>query len=119
MRAFAYRASGCSQIDTHKPAIIRDADRGSSRGLGESKLQWSSTVTTEYRNRISVPEIARRLELGRQAIYEMLERGMLPGIRLRKRWIITRHAYLQWEDTCGFQNTRDFRRPDTSATLAV
>lgn len=51
--------------------------------------------------RITVPEIARRLGLGRLAVYAMLEKGMIPGIRLGRRWIITRHAYEQWERTCG------------------
>jgi hypothetical protein len=34
-------------------------------------------------------------------VYGMLEQGILPGIRLGRRWIITRHAYEQWERTCG------------------
>jgi len=52
-------------------------------------------------SRISVPEIARGLGVGRMAVYAMLERGIIPGIRLGRRWIITRHAYEQWERTCG------------------
>jgi excisionase family DNA binding protein len=52
-------------------------------------------------DRISVPEIARRLEIGRLAVYALLEQGILPGIRLGRRWIITRSAYEQWERTCG------------------
>jgi hypothetical protein len=31
----------------------------------------------------------------------MLEQGIIPSIRLGRRWIITRHAYQQWERTCG------------------
>jgi excisionase family DNA binding protein len=54
-------------------------------------------------SRISVPEIARRLDIGRLAVYAMLDQGILPGIRLGRRWIITRHAYEQWERTCGTQ----------------
>ena len=50
---------------------------------------------------MSVDEIARRLEIGRLAVYAMLEQGIVPGIRLGRRWIITRHAYEQWERTCG------------------
>jgi len=53
--------------------------------------------------RITVPEITRRLGIGRQAVYTMLEQGIIPGIRLVRRWIITRHAYEQWERTCGTQ----------------
>ena len=52
-------------------------------------------------NRMSVEEIARRLDVGRLAVYAMLEQGILPGIRLGRRWIITRHAYEEWERTCG------------------
>ena len=54
-------------------------------------------------NRISVEEIARRLSIGRLSVYSMLERGIMPGIRLGRRWIITRHAYNQCERTCGMR----------------
>jgi excisionase family DNA binding protein len=54
-------------------------------------------------NRMSVPEIAQRLDIGRIAVYAMLEQGILPGVRLGRRWIITRHAYEQWERTCGLR----------------
>jgi len=52
-------------------------------------------------NRMSVGEIAERLNVGRLAVYAMLEQGIMPGIRLGRRWIVTRHAYEQWERTCG------------------
>jgi excisionase family DNA binding protein len=51
--------------------------------------------------RISVEEIAARLKIGRIAVYSMLENRIIPAIRLGRRWIITRHAYEQWERTCG------------------
>ena len=54
-------------------------------------------------SRISVPEIALRLEIGRLAVYALLDQGIMPGIRLGRRWIITRHAYEQWERTCGMR----------------
>jgi excisionase family DNA binding protein len=54
--------------------------------------------------RMSVPEIARRLAIGRLAVYAMLEEGILPGIRVGRRWIITRHAYEQWERSCGLRS---------------
>jgi excisionase family DNA binding protein len=50
---------------------------------------------------MSIPEIAERLAIGRLAVYAMLERGLLPGVRLGRRWIVTRHAYEHWERTCG------------------
>jgi excisionase family DNA binding protein len=54
--------------------------------------------------RITVAEIARHLNLGRQTVYSMLEGGILPGFRLGQRWLITRHAYEEWERSCGKSN---------------
>src|SRR6202022_1471225 len=70
------------------------------RHSGELQLRRAS-------NRISVAEIARRLEIGRLAVYAMLEQGIMPGIRLGRRWIVTRHAYEQWERTCGVRTNSD------------
>jgi excisionase family DNA binding protein len=50
---------------------------------------------------IRVPEIARRLGVGRLKIYAMLEAGVIPGIHFGRKWIITRFAYENWERTCG------------------
>ena len=61
--------------------------------------------------RISVLEIAGRLNLGRMSVYLMLEQGIIPGIRLGRRWIITRHAYLAWERGCGLRAETGLRRP--------
>jgi excisionase family DNA binding protein len=52
-------------------------------------------------SRITVVEIAKRLDIGKMAVYSMLEKGILPGFRLGRRWIITRQAYEQWERDCG------------------
>src|SRR6266576_4694396 len=57
--------------------------------------------------RMTVQEIAERLNLGRQTVYDVLEHGILPGIRLGQRWLITRHAYEQWEKTCGLRLAPD------------
>jgi excisionase family DNA binding protein len=51
--------------------------------------------------RVTIPEIAKRLAIGRLAVYSMLEQGIIPAIRLGKRWIVTRHSYLEWERTAG------------------
>jgi excisionase family DNA binding protein len=59
---------------------------------------------TEGSKRITVPEIAQRLNIGRLAVYAMLARETIPGIRLGRRWIITRHAYEAWERTCGMRS---------------
>jgi excisionase family DNA binding protein len=66
----------------------------------ESALR-TGVLQEQLAGRISVPEITRRLDLGRLAVYAMLEQGILPGIRLGRRWIVTRHAYEHWERTCG------------------
>jgi excisionase family DNA binding protein len=55
-------------------------------------------------SRMSVEEIAERLNIGRLAVYRMLERGIIPAIRLGRPWIITRHAYEEWERTCGMRS---------------
>jgi hypothetical protein len=41
--------------------------------------------------------------IGRLAVYALLEQGIIPGIRLGRRWIVTRHASEQWERTCGMR----------------
>lgn len=53
---------------------------------------------------MSAVEIARRLNIGRLAVYEMLQQGIIPGVRVGRRWIVTRHAYEQWERTCGVRS---------------
>lgn len=68
-------------------------------------------------SRMSVPEIARRLDIGRMAVYTMLEQGILPGIRLGRRWIITRHAYEQWERTCGMRRGTGLHPPQELMVL--
>jgi excisionase family DNA binding protein len=50
---------------------------------------------------MSIPEIANRLSVGRLAVYTMLEQGIIPAIRLGRRWIVTRNAFENWERTCG------------------
>ena len=51
--------------------------------------------------RLTVEQIARRLNVGRQTVYAMLEQGIVPGIRLGQRWLVTKHAYEEWERNCG------------------
>ena len=72
--------------------------------LTNSSSEYRSERSTgRLSSRMSVPEIARRLQIGRVAVYSMLEEGTMPGIRLGRRWIITRHAYEQWERPGGMQ----------------
>lgn len=60
--------------------------------------------------RMSVQEIAQRLSIGRVAVYSMLEQGIIPGVRLGRRWIVTRQSYLAWERTCGTRASTGLRR---------
>src|SRR5205823_11170218 len=60
--------------------------------MSDSREKPNSPEEERLSKRMSVEEIARRLEIGRLAVYAMLERGIMPGIRLGRRWIITRHA---------------------------
>lgn len=67
-------------------------------------IQTSQADMTQSEcGRISVPEIAQRLKIGRMAVYSMLEQSLMPGLRVGRRWVITRRAYLTWEETCGFR----------------
>ena len=67
------------------------------------RLPSSGDGLAESCERISVPGIAKRLKIGRLAVYAMLEQGIIPAVRLGRRWIITREAYLAWERSCGRQ----------------
>ncbi len=69
-------------------------------------------LTPELSGRISVPEIAQRLRIGRLAVYAMLEQGIIPAIRLGRRWIITRCAYNTWEETCGLRRGAGLSSPN-------
>jgi excisionase family DNA binding protein len=71
----------------------------------------------ETPSRITVPEIARRLKIGRLAVYTMLEHGIIPGIRIRRRWIITGQAYEQWERTCGVRTGPGLTAPPEVTVL--
>jgi excisionase family DNA binding protein len=60
-----------------------------------------SNATQSKSARLSVEEIAQRLNVGRLAVYTMLEQGIIPGLRVGRRWIVTRYAYENWERSCG------------------
>ena len=83
----------------------------SSKAMAERAQPRADGLADSPSSRISVPEIARRLNVGRLAVYSMLKQGIIPGVRLGRRWIITRHAYLAWERTCGRRTGAGLRRP--------
>ena len=69
------------------------------RGCASTRSEKVASDDTS--SRMSIPEIAKRLSVGRIAVYTMLEQGIIPAIRLGRRWIVTRHAFENWERTCG------------------
>src|ERR1017187_2276700 len=78
-----------------RPAsAARRLTRTSSKAMAENAQPSADRLADSPSSRISVLEIARRLNVGRLAVYSMLEQGIIPGVRLGRRWIITRHAYL-------------------------
>src|SRR5262249_23681817 len=58
--------------------------------------QLTRPTSSSGNGRMSIEEISQRLGVGRLAVYSMLEQQIIPGIRLGRRWIVTRHAYEQW-----------------------
>jgi excisionase family DNA binding protein len=83
------RVQGGVHRDTHE----------SNRGVYSEQTTSETTTNCGTRddalpgqlgNRMSVEEIARRLDIGRLAVYAMLEQGLLPGIRLGRR--VDRHT---------------------------
>lgn len=94
------RVQDRAHCDAHKP----NSGACSELTMSETMPDCGSgmdALPTRLGNRVSIPEIARRLDIGRLAVYAMLEQGLLPGIRLGRRWIVTRQAYAEWERTCG------------------
>ena len=85
--------------------------------MAKTVITPADSATDAPSARISVPEIARRLGIGRLAVYSMLQQGIIPGIRLGRRWIITRPAYLAWERKCGLRAATGLRRPPEVVVL--
>ncbi len=95
---------GPSPEESAQPPDRTDTDRTQISDAMTKPLQPSSDELGASPSwRISVPEIATRLRIGRLAVYAMLEQGIIPAIRLGRRWIITRRAYNTWEETCGLR----------------
>jgi len=69
-----------------------------------------TAVEVAISSRMSIPEVANRLSIGRLAVYGMLEQGLLPGIRIGRRWLVTRYAFESWERTCGMRDGAEGRR---------
>jgi len=51
----------------------------------------------------SVDELAKELRISRQAAYAALHRGVIPSIRIGKRFVLPRAAIAEWLRTAGNQ----------------
>jgi excisionase family DNA binding protein len=58
-----------------------------------------AAVLPAVSSRITIPQIALRLSLGRQTVYAMLEQRLIPAVRIGK--IVTRYSYERWERSAG------------------
>lgn len=55
----------------------------------------------EQHTTITVPEIAKRLGLSEETVYDMLKSKEIPNIRHGRIFIISRKAYEYWEGRIG------------------
>lgn len=76
---------------------------------GEVAARLKVDTAPAGRTTISVPEIADRLGLGEETVYEMLDGNEIPHIRHGRRYVISRAAFLRWEDTIGEDSYRTSR----------
>lgn len=47
-------------------------------------------------DRITIGEIA-----GKYAVYKALHEGIIPGVRMGNRWMVSRVSFQRWLETCG------------------
>ena len=50
---------------------------------------------------ITIPEIAERLDVCEETVYDLCKRHIIPSIRPGRRFIISRTAYEKWEASIG------------------
>jgi excisionase family DNA binding protein len=80
-----------------------------------NEIRRSAPESCQSVPHLTVEEIALRLDIGRLAVYTMLEQGIIPAVRLGRRWIVIRHAFENWERTCGMPTGLQ-RRPEPKVT---
>lgn len=59
---------------------------------------------------ITIPEIAERLDVCEETVYDLCKRHIIPSIRPGRRFIISRTAYEKWEATIGTDKPFDVHR---------
>jgi len=55
------------------------------------------------RERFTVPELAKYLQITIDAVYIGLRRGQIPSRKVGRRWIIVRRAISEWQK-CGVRS---------------
>jgi excisionase family DNA binding protein len=55
----------------------------------------------EQHTTITIPEIADRLDVCEETVYDLCKRHVIPSIRPGRRFIISRAAFEKWEATIG------------------
>jgi excisionase family DNA binding protein len=48
----------------------------------------------------TVAEVARLLALSRGGTYELVRKGVIPAVRLGRRWVIPKARFQAWLDSC-------------------
>jgi excisionase family DNA binding protein len=66
------------------------------KGTGR-KMRKESNGTTYP----SVDALAKELRVSRQVVYAALHRGVIPSIRIGKRFVLPRSAIAEWLRTAG------------------
>lgn len=68
---------------------------------------------------ITIPEIAARLDVCEETVYDLCKRHIIPSIRPARRFIISRTAYEKWEATIGEKKTWDIHASDDPSCRAT
>lgn len=116
------RSSGCgsAEMDTTMRDRNLQSDSNRVRVLCRERPPDGNELAPAMnpRARMTVEEIARRLDIGRVAVYTMLEQGIIPAVRIGRRWIVTRHAFENWERTCGIRSGAGLSPPPEVQVLS-
>jgi excisionase family DNA binding protein len=51
--------------------------------------------------RMSVSDVAKRLQVSQPLVYKMLRAKQIPAVRFGRKWYIPQTAYLKWEARLG------------------
>lgn len=78
------------------------------------RVMNSMGVAFQIRTTLTVPEIAERLGICEPKLYQMLADGMIPHVRHRRKYIVSRAAFEKWEQSLGERGTIVSLGPSTN-----